>query len=40
MTLKWTCDHQGNWRQVPIVLDRVGIRWIERTTKKEGRVAA
>ena len=28
-TLKWTCDAQGNWRQVAVHVERVGNGWRE-----------
>ena len=28
-TIKWTCDAQGNWRQVAVHLERVGNGWRE-----------
>ena len=29
LTTKFTCDHKGNWRQVPVVLTRRGNGWVE-----------
>jgi len=28
-TLKWTCDRDGNWRQVPVKLTRSGTGYLE-----------
>lgn len=44
MTIKWTCDHAGNWRQVPVTLERKGAGWTEvvvagATATQQGRAA-
>ena len=33
-TLKWTCDAQGNWRQVEVVLVRQGNGWVEQIEQR------
>ena len=38
-TLKWTCDAQGNWRQVAVHLERVGNGWREVAVATQRRAA-
>jgi hypothetical protein len=38
-TLKWTCDRDGNWRQVLVQAERVGSGWREVVVESKGRAA-
>lgn len=38
-TLKWTCDRDGNWRQVTVVATRQGNGWREVVVESKGRAA-
>lgn len=38
-TTKWTCDADGNWRQVTVTLVRKGAGWIEVPASEVGRAA-
>lgn len=42
-TLKWTCDREGNWRQVAVHIKRAGNGWKEvavvPTATQQGRAA-
>jgi hypothetical protein len=29
LTTKFTCDHKGNWTEVPVILTRSGNGWVE-----------
>jgi hypothetical protein len=37
LTKKYTCDDQGNWIEVPIVLTRVGQGWVESSPSPSDR---
>lgn len=34
-TLKATCDAEGNWTYVPMILSRVNNQWVEKTVAGE-----